>query len=68
MIHDYRWLPNGKTFACACGLGTVRGYDVIPRRSRTYLNHVFVCDSELCDEAVVHRGTGRERRGRFILA
>jgi hypothetical protein len=56
--YRYRWVPNGKTFACACG-GTARGYDVEPKRSPKYINHVFVCDNRGC---MVNRGR------RFLIA
>jgi hypothetical protein len=67
MNHTYRWIPTGEHFKCQCG-GMVIAYRVTPTRSPTYLNHVMVCNNERCEQAVVHEGTDRERRGRLIIA
>jgi hypothetical protein len=68
MIHKYVWKLNGRdiTRACSCG-GTLRGHSVDPPRSALYANHIWICDNPDCQAQVIHEGTKRERRGRFIL-
>lgn len=59
-------VPSEPAVRCKCG-GRLRHYRVHPSRSPKYLNNIMVCDNAACEEAVVHRGTKRERRGRLII-
>lgn len=63
----YTWVPVSVAGKCTCGHGSLVRYRVEPQRSSLYLNNVIVCDNEKCEEAVIHAGTNRERRGRLIL-
>ncbi len=67
MIYEYVWVPVSVSGRCRCGGNLVR-YSVEPKRSPKYVNHVICCDNEHCEEAVIHPGTSRERRGRLLLA